>query len=404
MSMAGRVIVHVDMDAFFAAVEQRERPELRGKPIIIGHPGRRGVVATCSYEARKFGIRSAMPSVQAERLCPHATWVSGRRSLYVEVSREVFAIFERHAPVIEPVSVDEAYLDLTGVAADLDAGARIAGEIRAAIRSEQRLTASAGIGPNRFLAKVASDLDKPDGQVLLSLERVPELLWPLPVRVIPGCGPKLAGKLAQMGVETVSQLARVPEQELRRRFGTATGLWLHDRARGIDDTPLATEHARKSISEERTYREDLVTAEQVHREVLDRAEGVARVCRRKGVLAKTVTLKVRDNTYRTLTRSKTLAEPTDLATEIFEAAMSLLAERVQLNGRGIRLLGVGVEHLVPASEVPPRLFPDEEREKARRAAQASDLVLQRFGRNALKRAALMRDPEAGDKPSEEPSR
>ena len=396
MSEHERVVVHLDMDAFFAAIEQRERPELRGKPVIIGHPGRRGVVATCSYEARPFGVRSAMPSVTAERLCPEGIWVSGRGSLYREVSREVFAIVERHAPIVERVSIDEAYLELTPVTRSLEEGAAIARTIRDEIRAEQKLTASAGIGPNRFCAKVSSDLDKPDGQVLLSLDRVPEILWPLSVRVIPGCGPKLAEKLKRMRVETVGQLASLQDRDLRQRFGNATGRWLYQRARGLDDTPVAREHERKSISEERTYRKDLTTDDEVRRELRARAEGVARDCRRKGVVAKTVTLKVRDNEYRTVTRSHTLEEPTDLAQEIYDAAWKLFSERVRFGGRGIRLLGAGVENLVPLSKVPPLLFPDEERERARRTAKLADELELRFGRGTLRPASLVDPPDEDD--------
>jgi nucleotidyltransferase/DNA polymerase involved in DNA repair len=390
-----RVIVHLDMDAFFAAIEQRERPELRGKPIIIGHPGRRGVVCTCSYEARPFGIRSAMPSVTAERLCPHATWVSGRMDLYKQVSRDVFALLRELTSRVELVSVDEAYADLTGLARTLEEGAALAADLRGRIRHEHRLTASAGIAPCRYLAKIASDLNKPDGQVLLSHERIPELLWPLSVRVIPGVGPKLAEALRQrLGVSTVGELARVPQPALRRTFGALTAQFLHDRARGVDDREVVTHSERKQVSEERTYRDDLTTDEQVHRELLARAEGVAHTLRRKELVGRTVVLKVRDNRFETITRSRTLAEPTDLASEIFPVAWEMYRSRVDFGGRGLRLLGVGVKDLLSEREVPRLLFRDERREKERRAARALDGLTERYGKDLIRPARLLDHPSA----------
>jgi nucleotidyltransferase/DNA polymerase involved in DNA repair len=381
------------MDAFFAAIEQRERPELRGKPIIIGHPGRRGVVATCSYEARPFGIRSAMPSVTADRLCPHAIWVSGRMELYREVSRDVFALLHELTDQVEHVSVDEAYADLSGVARTLEKGAAIAEELRARIRSEHRLTASAGIAPCRYLAKIASDLNKPDGQVTLSHELVPKLLWPLSVRVIPGIGPKLAEALEQrLGVSTVGELARIPQADLRRTFGSLTSHFLHDRAHGVDDRGIVPHSERKQVSEERTYQDDLTTDDEVHRELLARAEGVAHTLRRKEVVGRTVVLKVRDNRFETITRSRTLTEPTDLAAEIFEVAWEMYRTRVDFGGRGLRLLGVGVKDLIPEREVPRTLFPDERREKARRAARALDGLTERYGKDLIRPARLLDHP------------
>jgi DNA polymerase-4 len=388
-----RVIVHLDMDAFYAAIEQRERPELRGRPIIIGHPGRRGVVATCSYEARPYGVRSAMPSVTADRLCPDAVWVSGRMALYKEVSRRVFDLLRELTPQVEQVSIDEAYADLTGVAETLEHGAALAADLRARIRREHRLTASAGIAPCRYLAKVASDLEKPDGQVLLSRERVTELLWPLSVRVIPGVGPKLAASLEEnFGVQTVGELARVPEVTLRRAYGTLTAHFLHDRAHGVDEREIVPYSARKQVSEERTYREDITTDEEVHRELLARAEGVAHELRRKDVVGRTVVLKARDNRFDTVTRSRTLEEPTDLAAEIFGVAWELYRTRVDFGGRGLRLLGVGVKDLVPEKEVPRTLFPDERRERARRAARALDGLTERYGKDLIRPARLLDHP------------
>lgn len=388
-----RIILHLDMDAFFAAVEQRERPELRGKPVIIGHRGRRGVVATCSYEARPFGVRSAMPSVTAERLCPDAIWVHGRMELYREVSRHVMAMLHDIAPIVEQVSVDEAYADLTGVAKSLDEGGRIAEELRARIRDEERLTASAGIAPCRFLAKIASDLRKPDGQVVLGQDAIETVLWPLATRVIPGVGPKLAEKLARFGMKTVGDIARRDERFLLTHFGAQTARFLRDRSHGIDERPIEPEQERKQISEERTYTVDLQTKEEIARELRARAEGVAHDLRRKGLLGKSVVLKVRDENFVTLTRTRALEEPTDLAQEIFDVGWRLFQERVDLGGRGVRLLGLGVKDLVAQKDVTPSLFPDAQRERARRAAQAADALREKFGDDAVKPARLVRKPD-----------
>ncbi len=392
-----RVILHLDMDAFFAAIEQRERPELRGKPVLIGRPGPRGVVATCSYEARRYGVHSAMPSVTAARLCPDAVWVQPRHRFYAEVSRRIFGeIVARHVPVLEQVSVDEAYGDLTGLAADLAEGAEIAARIREEIRRRERLTASAGIAPCRFLAKIASDLDKPDGLTVLSRERFLAVVGPMPVQVIPGVGPKLARRLGGLGVRTVEELARVPFARLRRELGLRTALFLAARARGEDDTPVGAPHERKQVSEERTYRDDLRDPGEIERELLARAEGVAAALRRRGLVARTVVLKVRDGTFRTVTRSRTLDEPTDLARHLYEAGRDLLRERVDLAGRGVRLLGLGAKDLLRREELPPALFPDERRERERAAARAADLLRARFGSSALRPARLVPRPADPD--------
>ena len=386
-----RIILHLDMDAFFAAVEQRERPELRGKPVIIGRPGPRGVVATCSYEARKFGVRSAMPAVTAARLCPDGVWVAPRFALYSETSRRIFELFAAASPIVEQVSVDEAYGDLAGLARTPEEGIAIARRLKEEIRAKESLTASAGVSYCRFLAKIASDLEKPNGLVLLRREDVRGRLWALPARVIPGVGPKTAERLKRIGVVTVGELAKVPEPRLAAEFGELWARHLHERALGEDDTPVEPGGERKQVSEERTYLEDLTTFEQIERELLARAEGVAADLRRRGVMARTITLKARDNTFRTVTRARTLDEPADLASELHRAAVALYRERVDFGGRGVRLLGLGAKDLVPASEIPPVLFPDERKERERRVARAADELRTRFGKDAARPARLL-DP------------
>lgn len=388
--MRDRVILHLDMDAFYAAIEQRERPELRGKPVLIGHPGPRGVVATCSYEARSFGVRSAMPSVRAMRLCPDAVWLPPDFCLYHEVSTRIFALVERVVPAVEQVSIDEAYGDLTGVARDLADGAALARELKAAIRQAERLTASAGVAPCRFLAKVASDLEKPDGLVTIGPADVERVLWPLSVRVIPGVGPKLQEHLARLGARTVGDLAHADERLLRRELGVATAHFLKERARGEDDAPIETWHERKQVSEERTYAEDLAGEAAIEEELFARADGIAAELRRRELVARNVAVKLRDASYRTITRSRTLDEPTDLAAEIYEVARELWRAADEFRGRGLRLLGVAARELRAARDVPPPLFPDEQRERARRVARAADALRERFGESAARPARLVR--------------
>jgi DNA polymerase-4 len=285
-----RVVLHLDMDAFYAAVEIREDPALAGKPLIIGHNGRRGVVTTCSYEARTYGVRSAMPSVTAARLCPEAIWLPGRMGLYVEVSRAIRRILVSEAPVVEPLSIDEAFLDVTGLAADLAAGSAIARRLKDRIRAEQQLTASVGVAPNKFLAKLASDLEKPDGLVVFPLENVPTRLWPLPVGRLWGVGPKSSERLERGGVRTIGDVARTPVPALASLVGPGLAAHIAALARGEDDREVRADQESKSISEERTYGDDLHDAREIDRALLARSEGVAQSLRDSGLVGRTVHL------------------------------------------------------------------------------------------------------------------
>jgi DNA polymerase-4 len=361
--------------------------------LIIGHRGRRGVVSTCSYEARVFGVRSAMPSLMAERLCPEAIWLPGRMSLYLEVSAEIRKTMDEATPRVEPLSIDEAFLDLTGIAKDLEEGARIARRLKHRIRLEQRLTASVGVAPNKFLAKVASDLEKPDGLVVLPLEEVPSRLHPLPVEKLWGVGPKTAVRLHALGIRSVGDVLRVPQALLDLHLGGSMGAHLRSLARGEDDRPVDTEREPKSISEERTYATDLTDPDRIDRAMLERSEGVARELRRAGLTARTVHLKVRTGDFTTWTRSKTLGAATDLPEAIVAAARALFGGRIRLKGKGIRLLGVGVSSLERAGYGQARLFPDPKDEKAHRLVVAADSLRNRFGEGAVKRARLVRRPK-----------
>ena len=413
-----RVILHLDMDAFYAAIEVRDDPALAGKPVIVGHRGRRGVVTTCSYEARPFGVRSAMPSLTAERLCPQAIWVPVRMDRYAEASRRIFAILRDATPVFEPLSIDEAFLDLTSVAALLDPagpiqaglrpvasledGRRVAVSLKRRIRETEGLTASVGVAPNKYLAKVASDLEKPDGLVVLARAAIETRLWPLPVTRLWGVGPKTAPRLERAGLKTIGDVARAGEARLTALVGDGFAEHLVALAHGLDDRPVETDRESKSISEERTYEEDLRDPEAIDRALLERSEGVARSLRREGLRGRTVHIKVRTGDFTTITRALTLDGPTDLTETIVAAARVLFRDRVRLGRQGVRLLGVGLTGLVreggrPAPGATGSLFADEaetrraaDEARARKSAAASDAVRSRLGEDAITRARLLR--------------
>lgn len=384
-----RVVAHLDMDAFYAAIEVLDDPTLAGRPLIVGHAGPRGVVATCSYEARAFGVRSAMPSVTARRLCPDAVWRRGRMRRYVEISRAIRAILSDVAPVVEPLSIDEAFLDLTGLARDLFDGGNIGRTLKDRIRREQGLTASVGVAPNKFLAKFASDLEKPDGLVVFPPEAIEDVLWPRDVDRLWGVGPKTALRLRAAGFRTIGDLLRTDRAHLERVVGRRGADHLTALARGHDDRTVTPTREAKSVSEERTYGTDLTDPRDLDREILARAEGVARELRRDGVAGRTVHLKVRTADYTTWTRSSTLPHATDLAEVLVREARAMLRDRIDLRGRGVRLLGVGVSHLESAGQGQAELFPDPDEARARRAAKASDAVRSAMGDDAVTRARLL---------------
>jgi DNA polymerase IV len=387
-----RVILHVDMDAFYAAVEVREDPRLAGRPLIIGHKGTRGVVLTCSYEARPYGVRSAMPSVTAMRLCPQATWRPGRMQIYASVSRQIRTIFDRFTPRVEPVSIDEAFLDLTGAVADLQAGVVAARRLKDEIHAEQRLSASVGIAETKFLAKVASDLEKPDGLVLFPLEEVPRRLWPLPVERLWGVGPKSAARLHALGYGKIRDLIDAGESVLAGALGERFARHLLALSRGEDARAVEKHRLSRSISEERTYGRDLKSDEAIEAEILKRSEGVARELRREHLSARTVHIKVRTPDFTTWTRAVTLTAPTFLTEEIYGAARSLYRARIRLGGKGVRLLGVGVTQLAPEGGGQLDLFADPILERSARAARASDRLEEKYGVPVVTRARLLERP------------
>src|SRR6266487_3437656 len=331
-----RSILHCDLDAFYASVEQRDHPEYRGKPVIVGGgPTERGVVSAASYEARAFGVHSAMPLRQAGRLCPHGIFVPVDGAKYVAVSRDVMAVLRRFTPLVEPISIDEAFLDVTASRGLFGDGESIGRQIKDAIRREVELTISVGVATTKLVAKIASDLRKPDGLVVVEPGDEAGFLAPLAITRLWGVGEKSAAALRDYGVRTIGDLAALPDDLLIRRFGKY-GASLAQRARGLDDDPVGTRDAAKSIGHEHTFDVDTSDREQIERTLLAMSEGVAGRLRDSGVRASTITVKIRDTTFRTITRQRTLAEPTDLTEPIFRTALDLA--RPEVRGVRIRLL------------------------------------------------------------------
>jgi DNA polymerase-4 len=341
-----RAIVHLDLDAFFAAVEVLEDASLAGKPVIVGgSPEGRGVVASASYPARAFGIRSAMPTYRALRLCPQAVVLPPRHRLYRDYSRRVMAVLGEASPLLEQMSIDEAYIDLTECTSDWQDCVDLAREIQARVRDEVRLSASLGVATNKLVAKVASDHDKPGGLTVVRPGEEAAFLAPLPVRVLWGVGPVTAQKLAALGVQTVGDLVLLGEGTLQARFGQY-GLDLARRARGIDTRPVSTEHETKSVSQERTFRRDVSDARTLAEQLEQLSRGVARRLERHGLAAATIGVKIRYADFTTLSRQMTLDVPTDEEQTIYQAAWTLF-ERTWKRGRPIRLLGVAGRNLAP---------------------------------------------------------
>jgi DNA polymerase-4 len=350
-----RRVLHCDMDCFYAAVHMRDDPSLAGKPVVIGgRPESRGVVAAASYEARRHGIHSAMPSAQARRLCAGVVFVPPDFRRYQRESEKIFAIYREYTPVVEAVSIDEAYLEVTGQLERFGSATALAREIRRRVAEERRLTVSVGVGPNRLIAKLASDFQKPDGLTVVPPRRVLQFLEALPVRRLHGVGPATERALAEMGVETVADLRRLPLEQLGERFGRH-GRTLYEFARGIDDRPIETHRERKSLGTENTYGRDLAGRDAVEPELGRLAQEVALALARRDLACCTVTIKVRYADFTTITRSRTLLAPVRDAPAIAGCALDLL-RRTDALSRPVRLLGVSASNLVQGAAAQLRLF------------------------------------------------
>ncbi|MEM7231997.1 MAG: DNA polymerase IV [Planctomycetota bacterium] len=398
-----REILHVDMDAFFAAVEQLDRPELRGQPVIVGGtPEGHGVVSTASYEARKFGVHSAMPAARAVKLCPDGIFVRPRMGRYVEMSKRVFEVFRSYSPLVEGLSIDEAFIDVTG--SHLYDGKRVKeGRLGVAIARELQarvteatggLTCSVGVAHNKFLAKLASDLRKPAGLTVVPQDGVREFLGVLPVRRLWGVGPKTEEKLHLAGIRKVSDVQRLKETDVERMLGRELGQHIWRLAHGMDRRSVTPGRAAKSISQERTFGTFIPVGaiQDIEREMLSMAEQVAFRLRKSGLFGRVVQIKVRDEKFRTQTRSQTLDAPSCFVEEIFPVAKRLFHEKVNITGREIRLLGVGVGQLVEERSKQLDFFGQTvaEDSKTERVTEALDSIRERLGHGAITRGSLLR--------------
>ncbi len=375
-----RWIMHVDMDAFFASVEQLDNPELRGLPVIVGGLSGRGVVSTCSYEARKFGVHSAMPMHMARRLCPQGVYIQGRMQRYKELSDKIMDIFRSFSPLVEQLSVDEAFLDVTGMEGLYPDVVTLAKAIKNKIYSDTGLHASVGIAPNKFLAKLASDLEKPDGLVLIKPETAAAFIAPMPVRKIFGIGKAAEEQLLQYGINTIGKIAAADIKILQKVFGI-NAQTVHDLARGIDNRPVVNETEAKSIGKEHTYDKDLYDENDLRKAVRDLCGETGWRLRRRGLIGYTVTLKVKFSSFKTITRSITSEMPVAYDEEIYALALKLLRQ-VKFT-EGVRLLGVSISHLESEDAAPVLNFNENERLKKRN--QAVDLLKNRFGEGIIKR-------------------
>lgn len=374
-----RAILHVDMDAFYASVEVLDDPSLRGKPVIVGGtPEGRGVVSAASYEARAFGVHSAMSAARAVRLCPDGVFLRGRMDRYAEISRRIFAVFADHTPLVEPLSIDEAFLDVTGCRRLFGPAQDIGRLIKDRIAREIGLTASVGVAHNKFLAKLASDLEKPDGFVVITPETARPLLADLPVGRLWGVGKVSEAQLQKFGIRKVRDLLAVPPELLVAQFGDHMHHLL-ELAVGHDERPVVPAHEARSIGNETTFAEDIADGQQLQAVLDELADKVARRLRGDGRCARTVTLKARFADFTTFTRSESLPAATDATVVIRDTARRLLGERLDRRGRPLRLIGVSVSNLADPGVGQGELFPDPDQIRQRRLDDLTDQVHRRFG-------------------------
>jgi DNA polymerase-4 len=383
-------ILHVDMDAFYASVEERDDPKLKGKAVVVG-VGKRGVVSAANYEARKFGIRAAMPIYKAKALAPHAVFIAPNMARYAEVSEQVMAIFRDVTPHVEPISLDEAFLDVTGARRLLGSGIEIADQIRKRVEKDLGITCSVGIAHNKFIAKIASGHCKPNGVLEVDPDKMLEFLHPLAANEIWGVGPKTNELLEKMGLFTIADIANTPRSTLIRVLGQASGASLYELAWGRDYRDVITEHAEKSISASQTFDVDLYQPEEILKEFLRLTEKSADRMRAKGLATNTISIKVRFADFKTISRSRTLDLPTTGTQEIFEVAKSLYLG-LELDRVLVRLVGVSLDSLVVNDDVTQMVL-GERTSSWQQADRAIDRVKAKFGRSSLRPARLVDDKD-----------
>ena len=389
---AGCHILHIDMDAFFALVEVRENPSLAGKQVIVGYDGNRGVVLSATYEARKLGVHSAMPMSRALRLAPHAIVVEPDHEKYSEVSENVMAIFESVTPLVQPLSVDEAFLDISGAQKLMGTPSQIGEVIRARVSDEQGITCSVGVASTMFVAKLATNFAKPDGLHVVPADKVIEFLHPLPIGALWGVGEKTGEQLARLGLVNVSDIANTPVKTLARVVGQAAAEHLYELSWGRDPRVVTPNQAEKSIGAERTFEADIDDPEEILAQILDLSNKVAKRLRAANYFSRTITIKVRFADFTSVTRSKSLPASTDLATDIYGTSKSLF-EAMHLQRARIRLVGVRATGLVPTSESSVQLEFSNRDSGWREAEAAMDQVSLKFGNSAVKPARLIK-PES----------
>ncbi len=389
MTTPGAAILHADLDAFYAAVEQRDRPELQGRPVVVGGlPGGRGVVAAASYEARKFGVHSAMPLGAAQRLCPDAAFVPGRHDVYGEVSKQIMDIIRSITPLVEPLSMDEAFLDVAGCERGQGNPLEIARKIKNLVREKERLTISIGIACNKSVAKIASELSKPDGLLLVERGTERAFLAPLPVNTLWGVGPKTLERLRAAGIATIGDLAEQDADELSHSFGRQ-GLHFSRLSRGIDPRPVTPSHVRKSLGNEMTFERDVDDPEALRVFILALSEKVAKRLRAEGLRGRVVTLKLRHSDFTTITRRRTLKAHVDGGKPIFEAAMDLFRNAFT-NRDSYRLAGVHVSQFAP-KDVEQLTLELGSEDRNRRLDVAVDGITDRFGTQSVVLGSLVAD-------------
>lgn len=386
------MILHIDMDAFYSSIEERDHPELAGKPVVVGGtPEGRGVVAAANYEVRRYGVHSAMPAATARRLCPQAVFLPARHSYYATVSHQIRDIFHRYTPLVEPLSLDEAFLDVTASEKLFGSSPEIGRRIKREIAEELNLIASVGVAPNKFLAKIASDLDKPDGFVVVDPARVQDFLDPLPVWRLWGVGRVSERTLQRRGVTTIGALRKLPRVELQQLFGKGgTHLW--QLAHGIDNRAVVPDHQAKSLSHETTFDTDIASLEILRAWLLELTEQVCWRLRQHQLQGRTVQVKIRFADFKTITRAHTLVEPTDITQELWQVAATLLENNLPERHSGVRLLGMGVSGFREEQPAQGQLFEEDKRAKQSRLDSLSDSLKERFGKTALRRATDLKRP------------
>lgn len=383
-----RQIIHLDMDAFYASVEMLDDSTIKGKPVIVGGPRQRGVVSAASYEARKFGVHSALPMATAMRLCPQGIFLPVRMARYKEVSDQIFEIFLRYTPLVEPLSLDEAFLDVSASLKLFGPAEEIAGQIKKMVREEIGLTVSAGVAPSKLVAKIASDLNKPDGLTIVPKGEVRQFLDPLPIERLWGVGKVTQKDLSLLNVKTIGDLGRLPKDLLQRRFGQQ-GLQLFFLAKGIDDRKVQPDRKIKSIGREETFGKDILDHERARKEILLLSQRVAKRLRRHGVGGRTISLKVTYNNFSRITRSLTLPAATDDGRKVYHVCLDLL-EKTEIGKRPIRLLGIYLSQLAKPGEGQLSLFdPNNELTKGGQLNRALDTIQDKYGDQAIRPGTLL---------------